>query len=562
MRGASLPHGKFGPVGPVEICRLYTERVNEPGLNDRWDRWLPIAVGVVGALLSLAMWIFIIETREARLLRQTRDYAAESAAALRQEFEEQIDALSGLRRKWETFGLEARDEWEASADLWVDRISGLESLAWIEANGGRTRVALGRERTAAETELDLEGARVQTGRPAIVGPEPLESGGFGYRLFLPMRDDGRIAGTIVARFELEQLLAHVLYAHAKGYALETWWSETALYTRDEATDARWLDWWVHEQTVELPLGVRWTLRLRPTAELAKTQLTPLPHYLLGAGLVLSVVGAIVIRDLRVILRQSRALEIANRALAHRSDELEQAVAERTARLEDVIADLENFNRSVSHDLRSPIGAILNYCAILEEDYRGKVLDDEGMEMLERIRGSAERAIRLLSDLLSLSRAGHAAIESERVDMTQLAREAFQQAKAAEGEDEVGFVLGSLPEADGDPTLLGNVFTNLMTNALKYSRGVEGRAIRVEGRIENDEKIYEVHDNGQGFDPGYADKMFGLFERLHADDEIEGTGIGLAVVKQIVRRHGGRVWADGRPGEGARVGFSLPFRSRS
>jgi light-regulated signal transduction histidine kinase (bacteriophytochrome) len=236
------------------------------------------------------------------------------------------------------------------------------------------------------------------------------------------------------------------------------------------------------------------------------------------------------------------------------------VAARTEELEDVVAELEAFNYSVSHDLRSPLGAILNFTAILEEDH-GEALGSEGGALLARIRRSAVRATSLLEDLLRLSRAGRDAACFERVDMEALARETFAQVCAARADIDVELVVEPLPEAIGDRSLLGEVFANLFGNALKYSRDVEKRRVAVTGRREADQNVYEVSDNGIGFEMRFAEKLFGLFERLHSVDEIEGTGVGLAIVARIVKRHGGRVWAEGHPGRGARFAFSIPVQER-
>jgi len=272
--------------------------------------------------------------------------------------------------------------------------------------------------------------------------------------------------------------------------------------------------------------------------------------------------AVLTHQLRVIVRQSRFLEANNRSLESRGAELASKVAERTEELEEAVVELEAFNYSVSHDLRSPLGAILNFSFILEEDYRERPLDAEGLEILGRIRRSASRATALLEDLLRLSRAGRAALTVQPVDMTVLARETFAQVRAAEDDHAIELHVDPLPPAEGDRALLGDVFANLFGNACKYSRGCEKRRIEVSGRVENGENVYEVADNGQGFDMRFADKLFGLFERLHGNDEIEGTGVGLAMVSRIVKRHGGRVWAFGQPGKGARFSFSLPQREAS
>jgi signal transduction histidine kinase len=364
---------------------------------------------------------------------------------------------------------------------------------------------------------------------------------------------------LVARCEIRPVLAEALRARARGYALSVFWDGTEIFGRGTPSADPWQRWWRIESTVALPLGGSWKVVHRPTPELAAARLTPIPHYLLAAGILLSIALAVAAHQLRVIVRQSRFLGASNRALEERGEELETKVAERTHELEDAISELEAFNYSVSHDLRSPLGAIMNFATILEEDYRERPLDADGVEILARIRRSALRATALLEDLLQLSQAGRAALTLERVDMTSLARDTFAQVRAAEDDADIDFVVHPLPDAVGDRTLLGNVFANLFSNALKYSRACDRRRIAVSGRNDGSECIYEVADNGQGFDMRFVEKLFGLFERLHSAEDVEGTGLGLALVARIVKRHGGRVWAEGKPGEGARFGFALPDR---
>jgi two-component system sensor kinase len=226
-----------------------------------------------------------------------------------------------------------------------------------------------------------------------------------------------------------------------------------------------------------------------------------------------------------------------------------------------MSDLEAFNFSVSHDLRSPIGAVLNFVAILEEEHRDQ-LDPAGREIVARIRASAERAIDLLEGLLKLARAGRGELEIEDLDVTALAREAFAQVGGATGEDgDVEFLLAPLPRARGDRALIGSVFENLLGNAIKYTRGREKRRIEVTGTRREGEQVYSVSDNGVGFDGRFANKLFGAFERLHSPDQFEGAGIGLAIVARIALRHGGRVWAEGSPEHGASFFFSLPAEGR-
>jgi len=517
------------------------------------DLWFPVFVGLVGCLLSLSVWGILIMERRAQVLQTTTDAAAEIGRVVEQQLAQQLATLEDLAETWSDFGLGPLPEWTAEADRLVGQGHGLRAVAWVDPGAARSRIALGRGGSPEAIHLDLEEAGRQRRGAHMAGPRRDASGSLSFSVFLPVGEPGGRAGVLVGYFQVEPLLDGLLEARAPGYALLVRWQEQEIFSRGTPATDRWQRWWRVEQVAALPLGQRWRVVLRPTPELAAAELEPVPHYLLAAGIALSAVLGILAHQLRVIMRQSRFLSATNRALEERSLELESKVAERTE-------ELEAFNYSVSHDLRSPLGAILNFAAILEEDYRDKPLDAEGIGLLDRIRRSASRATHLLEDLLELSAAGRSALALEPVDMTRLAREAFVQTRVDDGDGVVvDFRVDPLPEATGDRSLLHEVFTNLFSNALKYSRGREKPSIRVSGWIENGECVYEVSDNGSGFDMRFADKIFGLFERLDAVNEVEGTGVGLAIVARIVKRHGGRVDANARAGEGARFTFTIPRR---
>ncbi|HWI38948.1 MAG TPA: ATP-binding protein, partial [Burkholderiales bacterium] len=216
-------------------------------------------------------------------------------------------------------------------------------------------------------------------------------------------------------------------------------------------------------------------------------------------------------------------------------------------------ELESFSYSVSHDLRAPLRAIDGYAQMLEEDYVAK-LDSEAQRLLGVVRGNARRMGRLIDDLLAFSRLGRQEPALQRIDMTRLAREVAEELR---GTQPVAIELAELPPANADPALLRQVWVNLIGNAIKYSAKKPAPRVVVAGREAGPENVYSVTDNGAGFDMRYAEKLFGVFQRLHRAEEFEGTGVGLAIVQRVVARHGGRVWAEGRPGEGASFHFSLP-----
>lgn len=239
--------------------------------------------------------------------------------------------------------------------------------------------------------------------------------------------------------------------------------------------------------------------------------------------------------------------------------LERRVAERTEALEAANRELEAFAFSVSHDLKSPLRAIDGYARMVEEDY-GPKLDDEGKRMLATVRRNATHMTQLIEDLLRLSRLGHRAIQPvAAIDMREVVDAVLTGIRAAHPQQAIDARIGELPHAIGNADLLRQVWQNLLDNAVKYSRKKTRTRVEVDGKIGDGEVRYTVTDHGAGFDPQQQKRLFGVFERLHSDRDFEGTGVGLALVKRIVVRHGGSVWATSTPGEGATFGFSLPER---
>jgi PAS domain S-box-containing protein len=239
-----------------------------------------------------------------------------------------------------------------------------------------------------------------------------------------------------------------------------------------------------------------------------------------------------------------------------NEELEERVRARTAELEAANRDLEAFTYSVSHDLRAPLRAMSGYSNLLVEDY-GAVLGTDGERMCNVVRSEAARMGRLIDDLLAFSKLGRVGMQRMPVDMRRLAESVADELVTEDERGRIDVRVAPLPAAMGDPNLLRQVLVNLLSNAIKFS-SLRGRAvIEVTGRADGAELIYAVRDNGAGFDMDFADKLYGVFQRLHTEDEFPGTGVGLAIVQRIVHRHGGRVWAAGVVDEGATFFFSLP-----
>jgi PAS domain S-box-containing protein len=241
-----------------------------------------------------------------------------------------------------------------------------------------------------------------------------------------------------------------------------------------------------------------------------------------------------------------------------NNELEERVIERTAQLEAANTELQAFAYSVSHDLRAPLRAIDGFSKFVLEDY-GSTLDPEGKRLLGLIRSNSQKMDQLIVDILALSRVTRSEHKVSKVDMTKMAVSMFNESVSDEVKNNIRFTVDSIPDAIGDPTYLKLVWTNLISNAIKFSSKKSKPEIKVGGYTEKGFNIYYLKDNGVGFNPDYSHKLFGVFQRLHRADEFEGTGVGLAIVQRIILRHGGKVWAESKEGHGASFWFSLPAK---
>ena len=256
-----------------------------------------------------------------------------------------------------------------------------------------------------------------------------------------------------------------------------------------------------------------------------------------------------------IKKLSEALELANNQLASQYIEKEK----QALNLEAANQDLESFSYSVSHDLRAPLRAINGFTEILLEDYI-EILGDDAQYLLGEIIANSKKMGQLIDNLLDFSRISKQQISVGNVDTQQLVNSVIIQLKQLEPDREVIFEIGNLEFTIGDRNMLRQVYVNLISNALKYSSKKEVSVIQIGCFVENNHQNFYIKDNGAGFDMTYYDKLFGVFQRLHSSNEFEGTGVGLAIVQKIIAKHDGKVWAEGKVGEGASFYFSLPVIS--
>jgi signal transduction histidine kinase len=273
----------------------------------------------------------------------------------------------------------------------------------------------------------------------------------------------------------------------------------------------------------------------------------------GTGLAFLLLGGtffLLSHEMRQRRRADAALTLSNATLLRHAAQLEQSNQE-----------LESFSYSISHDLRIPLRAVSGYASMLAEDYES-ILDEEGRRLLNVIRSNGKQMGILIDDLLAFSKLGRQRLSATEVDMHALAANILNDVRDREPLLAATVVVDPLPVAKGDRALLRQVWTNLISNAVKYSSKNPLAEVRISGSSNETESTYSVSDNGVGFDMVYYEKLFGVFQRLHAADEFPGTGVGLAIVHRIITRHGGRIWAESEIGKGSIFYFALPHKELS
>lgn len=574
------------------------------GLVSAWPTLLTFFAGL---LATLGVWM-LAETYPRSERNRTQ---LATANGMRQVLEVRLnDHLRGLeliRDLWTRFPSHEPAEWKARAQVFLQQHPALAMVAMVPdaptslgATAGASPSAdlalfddgpAGRESTelvarapgvsewkvGRELSERLREARrraVDDQRASLDGPYLAESGQGFYQVVVPLQDQDRPAGMLCALLQPAPLMATLIREAAPDYFLTVHDGATQVYAQGvppRAADGEPQD---PNERIELPIrllmGSTWTLGLVRSDLFDMPSSLSLGKLVLAIGLVFSVLLAGVVHLGQVARVRARALAIANRELRSQivstavaegrvrrvNESLEARVAERTRALDEVVNELETFNYSVSHDLRSPIGAIVNFTSILTEDYKDK-LDAQGVDILRRVAGCAQNAVTMMDGLLTFSHIGQQSLTPGPVEMRPLVESVYAEVALAHDGRAPAFSVGALPTVTADATMMRTVWTNLLSNAVKFTASSPEAAIEVGSQPAPEEDVFFVRDNGVGFEMKHATRLFNVFEQLHPTPQSKGRGVGLAIVSRIVRRHGGRVWAQAAPGKGATFYFSIP-----
>lgn len=486
-----------------------------------------------------------------------------SRAQIVRNFEDLLASLDAMRRIWLTQGEILRREWSDEVEQLFETVPGLRLVVWDDPGHG-ARLARHRKGTAIDSRLDPRAFRpysalIKRGRDEnrsmMAGPYLDDEGKPFFEIYLIDPRPRVPGGLLVAVVDATPMFASLLGEDSPGWAVRVDWRDVSLFQRGQPATDPVPESWICEGDIRTSLGSTWTVRHYPTDQLAATLDTRAADLVLVLGLVIAVLmGALTFENWRAHSRARAAIR-AELELAALNASLEREIEQRTRALANRTADLQMVTDSVAHDLRNPMNSIAMNIELFRARF-GEELPDGAEKILGRINPAVRQMANILDRMLGLAAVTHKTFDREKLDMTTLVRETYDDLTASEPEPPARLVLDQLPEVRADRTLVSMMLTNLLANALKYTRGREDAEIRVSAEHVNGVTEYRVSDNGNGFDQRQAVKMFRAFERLDTDGPAEGVGLGLSIVARVVERHEGRIRAEGEPGNGASFLFTL------
>jgi signal transduction histidine kinase len=518
------------------------------------------AAGLLLGLGTIGLWSSLQRTNEEQVARiaEAESYAARSQ--LVRNVETMLTAMQNTRAYWSTFGHLPKDQWAADAGVELDHFKGIEMILWDDPDHNvryaRTKenprfdYVPGDEEWHSYQKL-LARARGASGYH-LLGPFTSGTGAQTYEIVLAGVGSGN-SGVLLALVDVDAMLGAFLADESPGFAVHVETGDVTIYERGEPA-RKAPQSWNRSGQIRLSFGPLWTVAHKPTDDMVETFKSPEIDLALLLGLVISALIATLIFENGRSKSRAMAAEIAETKIGELNRDLERQVRERTEELEQRNSDLQMLTDSVAHDLRNPLNSISVNTQLLEFVHSEK-LGEDGMAVLRRVLPNVHQMLVVLDRLQGLSRIANSTFEREQIKMRDLVISIANDLKAAEPVPPIRIDVRDLPDVHADKKLVEILLVNLLGNAFKYTRHCESRRIIVDASVVGGETVYSVEDNGVGFDPGEAVVIFDAFVRLDKTSN-QGAGLGLTLAKRVVLRHGGRIWAVGRPGEGAVFNFTL------
>jgi len=518
-----------------------------------------VMLALLLAFLAVRVGAFLHDTDNTKiaLVAETESYAARSRLVRR--IDAMIAVLRDVHDYWEAYAALPAEEWPAFQGVALDELSGLERLLWIDEASGRqllrTRrqpalnVAPGEDQRAYIEALRRDAAGVSG--EVMLGPY---RGDDGHRIRIVINRADSV-GMLIAELRAPTMFAEFLRDESTGYAVTVGWRDEILFERGAVDEDVHADW-TRDGMVRTSLGSVLKIVHTPTTELAESMVTPALAAVLPLGFaVAGLFGLLVFENGRVNVRVKAARRAALQ-ITELNRGLEGQVAERTEELASRNADLVTISESVTHDLRNPLNAISINLALINQRL-GEQLDEEERDAFDRITSSVSSMAEILQRVVGLSLAAHSTFEPEMLSMETLVTEVFEQLQSVEPPPAAALELGELPDVEADDTLVRILVLNVLGNSLRHTRDKDPRRIGVSGRATSETEVtFCIRDNGSGLDPAEAARIFAPFEQSATQPNSEGLGLGLTIAERIVKRHGGRIWAEGTKGEGAAIYFTL------
>jgi signal transduction histidine kinase len=521
---------------------------------------VPLLLTIVTMLATIVTWRALVssEARQASRVVEAESYAARSR--LVREVDSMLRGLRALHLYWSNYDQLPVESWPPDAGADIANIDAITLIVWNAPARQQRFVRAAQESSFHRRPDDAEWNQYQDLFPAantldretIIGPLVDSAGEASFEVLIPSARPEN--GTLLAIVDADKLLRQFLDDDSPGYAITVQWDDALLYRRGEP-GANLPESWTREGLIRNSMGAVWRVRHAPTQELASTLRTPANSAMLIAGIAISILVGLLAYETSRANQRAAAARRAEQELFELNRGLEMQIAERTRDLEERSADLVTIADSVAHDLRNPLNSISTNAQLLEQQFV-EGLGQDGLSILNQISHCVEGMAEILERLLRLSLVSNVTFVRERLDMQALFTEIFEELAATEPPPAIEFVLHDVPDAKADPTLVPILLMNLLGNALKYTRTRDSRTIECGATTGDDGTRYFIRDNGVGFAPELAERLFKAFERGADNSDADGLGLGLDIAARVTSRHNGRIWADSEPGRGATFYFTL------